>query len=190
MKEIILASTSPRRQMLLKQVQIPFTIMIPDAEELFPSKGDFAEIVMHNAKAKASSVIEAAGGRIILGADTIVDIGGVALGKPVDIQDAFRMLNLLSGNEHNVYTGVALVDSFSGSVVTDFVKTQVRFRMLTAGEIDDYISTGEPMDKAGSYGIQERGALFIESIQGCFFNVMGLPLSRLWELLKDLDNHN
>lgn len=171
--------------MLLNQVHIPFVVILPDAQEEFPQNGDFAEVVVRNAEAKANSVIEKANGMLILGADTIVDLNGIALGKPVDTDDARRMLSQLSGREHNVYTGIALVDSTNGRIISDYVVTRVRFRNLGADEIEDYIDSGEPMDKAGSYGIQERGALFIESIQGCFFNVMGLPLARLWELLKN-----
>ncbi len=182
-QEIVLASTSPRRHMLLKQVNIPFKFLSPDAHEAMPASDDFGKIVCSNALDKAKSVSHLAEGRLILGADTLVEFEGAPLGKPRDKDDAFKMLNLLSGQEHRVYTGIALVNSTTGETFTEFVKTSVIFRELEKNEIAEYIQSGEPMDKAGSYGIQARGALFIQKIDGCFFNVMGLPLSRLWILL-------
>ena len=141
MKEIILASTSPRRKMLLNQVHIPFKIIVPHTTEAFPENGDFADVVVANAEAKAKSVVGKADGKLILGADTIVDLNGVALGKPVNRDDARRMLNMLSGNEHNVYTGIALVDSINNRILSDYAKTKVKFRSLRTDEIENYIES-------------------------------------------------
>ena len=184
--EIILASTSPRRRQLLTQVNIPFIVIAPDAVERRPTNGDFG-VVVENAELKARSVIERADGRLILGADTVADLDRRPLGKPTDSDDARRMLRILSGRSHRVHTGIALVDPVTNRTYSDHVITVVTFRTLAETEIEDYIRSGEPFDKAGSYGIQERGALFIEKVNGCFFNVMGLPLARFWELLMLLN---
>ena len=180
---IVLASISPRRQMLLRQVGIEFDVIPPYDDEALPQAGDFIETVVRNAEAKAVSVLSRADGRLVLGADTLVNLDGEPLGKPKNREDADRMLHRLSGNDHLVHTGIALIDPGSDYRYLDHETTKVTFRKLTDEEIDTYISTGEPMDKAGSYGIQERGATFISSIEGCFFNVMGLPLAKLWEEL-------
>jgi len=198
--EIILASTSPRRKMLLKQVAIPFISISPDVSEEFPIDGNFRKVVMRNAEAKAQSVVMRLTGnhisadvsnqsrKIILGADTIVDLNGRALGKPCNEDEARWMLHELSGQEHIVHSGIALLDFARDKINCNHVQTSVLFRKLRDGEIDAYIRSGEPMDKAGSYGIQARGALFIERIEGCFFNVMGLPLARLWEMLWEMES--
>ncbi|NQT34334.1 septum formation protein Maf [bacterium] len=180
---IILASISPRRQMLLRQVGIEFDIIPPGGDEVMPVKEDFIETVVRNAKAKAVSVLSKANGRLVLGADTLVNIDGEPLGKPTNREDALRMLHRLSGSDHFVYTGIALIDPDSDFRYLDHETTKVTFRKLSDEEIEAYIRTGEPMDKAGSYGIQERGAAFISRVEGCFFNVMGLPLAKLWEAL-------
>ena len=181
--EIILASTSPRRQMLLRQVNIPFRVIPPVVAEASPIGDDFARIVVTNAEAKAVSVLNQVNGQAVLGADTLVELNGRPLGKPANRDDARRMLNELSGRDHLVHTGIALIDVKTGVRYCDSEITKVYFRNLTRVEIDAYIESGEPMDKAGSYGIQGRGALFIHRVEGCFFNVMGLPLAKLWELL-------
>ena len=183
--EIILASTSPRRQMLLRQIAVPFRVIPPAGIEQLPrDSGDISQVVVRNAETKARSVLSKAYGMAVLGADTLVELDSKApLGKPVDAADAKRMLKALSGRDHFVYTGIALIDSGNGTCYRDHAVTRVFFRKLTEVEIDDYIASGEPMDKAGSYGIQERGAVFIHRVEGCFFNVMGLPLAKLWEML-------
>ncbi len=169
--------------MLLTQVAIPFEVILPNVDELSPTNGDFERVVVRNAELKARSVSGRADGRLILGADTIVDLDGQPLGKPQDEADANRMLHRLSGRAHRVHSGIALYDPTRDKLYSDHAATSVTFRSLTDAEISAYIESGEPMDKAGSYGIQARGALFIERIEGCFFNVMGLPLAKLWELL-------
>jgi len=180
--QIILASSSPRRCLLLTQVGVDFMQLIPAAVEETPLDLNFADVVQRNAAAKARTVLAQAQGRLILSADTIVELDGKPLGKPRDRDDAHRMLRALSGREHRVYSGIALIKP-TGGTLTDYARTVVQFRGLSDEEITDYIASGEPMDKAGSYGIQARGALFIESVSGCFFNVMGLPLAKLWRLL-------
>ena len=169
--------------MLLRQVGIEFDVIPPGSDEVLPVKKDFIETVVRNAEAKAVSVLSKSDGRLVLGADTLVNLDGEPLGKPTDREDARKMLHRLSGNDHFVHTGIALVDPDSDFRYLDHETTKVTFRKLTDEEIEAYISTGEPMDKAGSYGIQERGAAFISRIEGCFFNVMGLPLAKLWEAL-------
>ena len=187
MGEIVLASTSPRRRMLLEQVGIQHVVIPPKAVERTPTDSDFGETVRYNAEQKARSVISLAAGRVILGADTVVDLDGSPLGKPVDAGDARQKLKSLSGRDHRVHSGIAVIDPTRGIILCDHVVTRVWFRELADAEIEAYIRTHEPFDKAGAYGIQARGALFIERIEGCFFNVMGLPLARLWEMLtKDL----
>ncbi len=183
--EIVLASTSPRRRLLLEQIGLPFRIIPPTADEAILA-GDCGATVKLNAERKALSVLEEAGGSHILGADTIVDLDGVPLNKPRDEADAVRMLRLLSGRSHVVHTGVHLHDPQTGRGYSGVERTLVRFRPLGEIEIIAYVQTGEPMDKAGAYGIQARGALLIERIEGCFFNVMGLPLARVWEMMKQM----
>lgn len=186
---IILASTSPRRRMLLQQVNIHFEVVPHDSLEIIPdNNSDFTEIVARNAESKASSILEHAVDRIILGADTLVELDGKALGKPKNDNDARRMLRTLSGRDHFVHTGIAVIDGKSGRRFLESEVTRVFFRNLTNAEIEAYIRSGEPMDKAGSYGIQERGAVFISRVEGCFFNVMGLPLAKLWEILLKIKN--
>ncbi len=172
--------------MLLEQIGFSFEVCVPDADEDVPEKNDFGATVRKNAESKVKSIIHRRKGMIILGADTIVDLDGVALGKPVDKDDARRMLNLLSGRDHQVHTGIALYDPAAEKLISSYETTKVFFRKLTDEEIEDYIDSGEPMDKAGSYGIQARGALFIRRIEGCFFNVMGLPLAKFWEMYKSI----
>lgn len=183
---LILASESPRRHMLLKQVGIRFKIISPEVDEIFPLNGDFKDAVISNSDAKIRSVIDRAGDSLVLAADTIVDLDGEALGKPSSRAEARRMLLALSGRDHRVHSGISLFDTRKEKLLHNHVVTRVWFRELLKEEIELYIQSGEPMDKAGSYGIQERGALFIDRIEGCFFNVMGLPLSRMWEMLLEL----
>ena len=183
---IVLASRSPRRRLLLEQVGINFEIITPRAEETQPEGNALADTVLQNAEAKALSVLDISTAVPVLGADTLVDLHGDVLGKPSDSAEAVIMLSKLSGALHKVYTGIVVIDSKTGTTYRDHAVTEVRFRTLTAEEIDDYVRSGDPLDKAGSYGIQGRGALFVESINGCFYNVMGLPLSKLWQILLKL----
>ena len=185
MKPLILASQSPRRKSLLRQIGLKFRV-IPSriAEVLSPSQtpGDNAKRI---ALEKASEVAAHLRKGIVIGADTIVVLDHHVLGKPTSKDDARRMLRLLSGREHSVFTGFALVDVESKRHVTGVEETKVRFRKLDEREIIAYINSGSPMDKAGSYGIQDDfGAVFIEKVNGCFYNVIGFPLSRFYSTLQ------
>jgi septum formation protein len=185
MKPLILASQSPRRKALLKQIGMKFRV-IPSrvAEVLSPGQtpGDNAKRI---ALEKASEVAAHIRKGIVIGADTVVVLDHHVLGKPTSKDDARRMLMLLSGREHSVFTGFALIDAESKKHVTGVEETKVRFRKLDEKEIIAYINSGAPMDKAGSYGIQDDyGAVFIEKVNGCFYNVVGFPLSRFYSTLQ------
>ena len=181
---LILASTSPRRKELLRQIGLDFTVDPADVDEhVLPGESPEAYAI-RVALAKARVAAGRAGSGIVIAADTIVVVDGAILGKPVDAEDARRMLTALSGRQHEVVTGLAVVDAASEKYVTRISITKVWFRDLTEREIASYVATGEPLDKAGAYGIQERGALLVESIEGCYSNVVGLPLSLLGEMLR------
>lgn len=179
---IILASASPRRQELLRQVGCDFTVVVSDIIEDNNQDLPPHELAIFHAKEKAVDVSTKHGiDDVVIGADTIVVLEGQVYGKPIDINDARRILTNLSGKEHQVITGIAVVTA--GKVWTDFVVTTVRIADLTATQLDKYLGTGEPMDKAGAYAIQGIGALFVEDIKGCYTNVVGLPLNKLSTVL-------
>lgn len=182
---IILASNSPRRKELLTQIGLSFTVAPADVDEsVLP--GELPETYAARvAFDKARIAAERAGEGIVIAADTIVALGDSILGKPRDGRDAEAMLKQLSGKEHRVVTAIAVIDASTAKSVTRISATKVWFRGLTEREIAVYVATGEPMDKAGAYGIQERGALLVEKIEGCYSNVVGLPLSLLGEMLKE-----
>lgn len=184
--KIILASSSPRRRELLAQTGLDF-LVIPSS---CPEEADWTrtpqEVAMQLAKQKADDVAAKIREKaIVIGADTIVVKDGI-LGKPKDENEARQMLQKLQGETHEVITGLCLVEALEGKSVSTFERTLVRMAPLSQEEIDSYVETKEPMDKAGGYGIQGKAALFIQEIQGCYFNVVGLPLHRLWKLLKKL----
>ena len=184
-KPIILASNSPRRRDLLRQIGLAFTADPADVDErMLPGEGA-EEYAVRVALDKARAAATRAGKGLVIGADTIVVADAAVLGKPRDSRDAERMLGLLSGRAHRVITGLAIVDAGSGASRTASAMTTVWFRDLSAAEISAYVATGEPLDKAGAYGIQERGALLVARIDGCFFNVVGLPISLLAEVLGE-----
>jgi septum formation protein len=179
---IILASASPRRQELLRQVGCEFTVTVSDIIEDIGQECPPAELAVSLAKAKALDVAaKAEETDIVIGADTIVVLRGTVYGKPADAEDARRMLMNLSGQEHHVITGVAVVRA--GTVWTDCAITAVNIAELSADDVERYIATGEPMDKAGAYAIQGIGALLVKGISGCYSNVVGLPLFTLSVLL-------
>lgn len=186
MKQWILASQSPRRRELLSRLVKDFAILTDDSEELLIDGEAPEETVQRLAKEKAQHVAEKAeGDALILAADTVVVLEDAILGKPKDEEDAFAMLASLSGRWHRVLTGLALLDTQTGLCRTEVEETKVEFRELSEAEIRRYIATGEPMDKAGAYGIQDKGALLVKGIQGDYFNVVGLPLCRLGILLQE-----
>ena len=185
--KFILASQSPRRKELLSRVVSDFDVRVSHVEEVVPAGLQPQEVVMHLAKIKAEAVaqelrLEQPAQRFaVIGADTVVVLDGAILGKPRDGAEAEAMLTALSGRTHQVYTGVTLLQD--GRRLTEHEVTAVTFRPLSPEEIAAYVSTGEPMDKAGAYGIQGLGALLVERLEGDYFNVMGLPLCRLGEML-------
>ncbi len=184
-RKIILASQSPRRRELLGQYVQELEIMPDNSEEVIDEGMAPEEICMKLAMQKAENVAARADkDAIIVAADTIVFIDGMVLGKPADEEEAAQMLHRLSGREHHVCTGIAVIDNKKNRKANDFERTTVHFKPMTDGEIDRYIKTGEPMDKAGAYGIQDFGALFIEGVRGDYFNVVGLPLCKLSQILK------
>ncbi len=184
MAKVILASQSPRRKELLGRVFESFEI-IPSGVEETADASSPSEYVMSLARAKAQDVaFSVDSDTLVIGSDTVVVLDGRILEKPTDEEDAFRMLSAMSGRMHEVYTGLALCKD--GKTVTDFEVTKVWFRSLGADAIRRYIASGEPMDKAGAYGIQQKGALLVKGIEGDYFNVVGLPLCKLCELLEDL----
>lgn len=187
--EIILASASPRREALLAQIGVPFRVEPSRvSEEGVGAPGDPASFVEQAALAKAEEVARRVGDGLVLGADTAVVIGSQVLGKPAYATEAHTMLQRLSGATHRVYTGLALVRVEQGGVTcrrSTHEMTRVTMRRLEDREIAAYVATGEPFDKAGAYGIQGRGAVLVERIEGCYFNVVGLPLARLADLLGE-----
>ncbi|MGN8896826.1 Maf family protein [Flavonifractor sp. HCP28S3_F3] len=184
--DIILASQSPRRRELLERMGVrDFRIVTPDIDEHMDRDLPPQELVGRISLEKALAVQEQEGNSpIIIAADTVVALDGAVLGKPADQLEAFKMLSTLSGCRHQVYTGVTVLRGEERYTVSE--ETTVTFRELTSEEIDRYIATGEPMDKAGAYGIQGYGALLVEGIQGDYYNVMGLPVCRLGCLLRQL----
>ena len=179
--QLILASQSPRRKELLGLFRIPFTVRVADIDEAMdPGKAPFDEVARVS-RLKAEAVPREAED-IVIAADTIVVCGGCVLGKPKDEADAFRMLRMLSGKDHQVMTGLTVLKGDTAVTCTEV--TDIHFRALTDGEIAAYIRTGEPMDKAGAYGIQGGAALFAERLVGDYYNVMGLPVCRLGQILR------
>lgn len=186
---LVLASASPRRSALLSQIGLTFEVRPSDIVEpphTTYSNDPASEVTQKLALLKAAAVSQHFDDALIIGADTLVSLDGELLGKPTDDADAFKMLTHLSGTCHEVVTGVALVDTQTEREVVWSETTQVYFRELQSTEIDAYIASGEASDKAGAYGIQGRGAVFVRRIEGCYFNVVGLPLASLVEHLFNL----
>lgn len=185
MPHLVLASASPRRRQLLSQLGLDFITLPSEMEEEGYMDLPPKERVMALARAKAERVAQGLTDAIVLGADTLVVCQGQVLGKPATPQEAEAMLSFLSGKSHEVYTGIAVVKVPGMLLRQAWERTEVRFRQLTPREIKTYVATGEPLDKAGAYGIQGLGALLVESICGDFFNVVGLPLVRTVALLQE-----
>ena len=181
--ELILASQSPRRKELLGLFRIPFVVRVADIDEHMNDEKSPETEVARVSRLKAEA-IHREKDDVVVAADTVVVCAGQVLGKPKDENDAFRMLRLLSGRDHQVMTGLTVLRG--EKTVTHTEVTDIHFRRLTDKQINDYIRTGEPMDKAGSYGIQGGAALFVESIRGDYFNVVGLPVCKLGEILEEI----
>lgn len=180
-QRFILASQSPRRQELLRVVLPEFEVKPCHAPEEVPQGLAPYQVVEHLARQKAGLIAAGEPGAVVIGSDTVVAIDGQILGKPRDREDCLRMLRMLSGRSHTVYTGVAFAKD--GQLHSFWEETQVEFYPLTEQEMQWYASLEEPYDKAGSYGIQGQGSLLVKGIRGDYFNVMGLPVARLWREL-------
>ena len=199
--EVVLASASPRRQELLRAVRVPFRVVVTDADENVTGLSPEATVVAL-AERKAAAALEllrnqplgTGARRLVIAADTVVALDDEILGKPGDSEDARQMLQALSGRDHRVLTGLALVlqareateDLLKETRASGYEETRVRFAPLSREEIEVYLESGEPLDKAGAYGIQGQAAFFVEEIAGCYFNVVGLPLRKLYTLATSL----
>ncbi|MDD3297832.1 MAG: Maf family protein [Firmicutes bacterium] len=187
MKRLVLASGSPRRQEVLEQLGLSFEVIKSDVDEAFP-KGYTPEqtavaVALRKVRYVAKKLKSPA---LVVGADTIVVLKGEIMGKPVDTGQAFQMIKKLAGEEHTVITGVAVADSESGEERTGYQTTLVKMKDICPERIKRYVSTGEPLDKAGAYAVQGKAAVFIEGIKGCYFNVVGLPITTLDSMFQSL----
>ena len=183
-KKIILASSSPRRRDLLIQIGLDFDILPSHRPEEMDPALPPDEMAQKLAQEKALDTASRLTEGLVVGADTIVVLQGKIMGKPSDSEEAFRTLKKLSGRFHEVITALALLDVKSRKMLTGYEKTRVFFRRISDEEIQAYINSGEPMDKAGAYGIQGKGILFVQKINGCYTNVVGLPLVKLAEMFS------
>ncbi len=182
-RQLVLASTSPRRREILSMAGYRFTVLAPDVDERAPALSPDA-LVQELSRRKATAAAALAGPNdVILAADTVVALDGKILGKPGDEIRAAYMLRSLSGRTHSVYTGFTILDKTTA--ITRVVAAQVTMREITQGEIDAYVATGSPLDKAGAYGIQEAAGMFVQSLQGDYYSIMGLPICPVSVLLRD-----
>ncbi len=184
-QKIYLASRSPRRRKLLKQLGIKFNSFSVNSVEDFLEGEHPIKCVKRIAFEKMEIAKHKVRNGIIVTADTIVVLGNQIIGKPANKKDAIKILTLLSGKIHKVYTGFCVLNQKDSKILVDFEKTEVEFRRLNKDEIVDYVNGGSPMDKAGAYGIQDDfGAVFVKKINGCYYNVVGLPLTKLYKNLR------
>ena len=187
--KVILASKSPRRVEILEKIVKEFEVVQSNFDEnTIDFKGDVEKYVKDLSRNKAIEVSKRLNEpSIVIAADTVVFQNGKVLEKPKSEEDAFSMLSSLSGNTHKVYSGICLINTYDDTVVTDCDCTEVKFSELNPRQIRNYINSGEPMDKAGAYGIQGLGGAFVERIEGCYYNVMGLHLNKLYKALENYD---
>lgn len=183
--KVILASGSPRRRELLQLLDIDFTIKVSDICEDLKEGLSNEELVMDLAFQKAEAIQKDNPSSVVLGFDTLVILDGVPLGKPIDREDGFRMLRSLSGKKHRVLTGCAILSESGDDIFYDYA--DVFFNPMTDEEINEYLDTSEPYDKAGAYGIQGYGARYIQKIEGDYYSVMGVPLQKLYNKLRDFN---
>lgn len=181
---IILASGSPRRKEILENANLKFSIITSDIDERIFENEEPIQLVLRLAFEKCMSVAQNNPSDLVIGADTIVVLDNEILGKPKNEEEAFNMLSKLSNREHQVITGMSIVNLENEKKIVDYAISNVKFKKLTDQDIKDYISTKECLDKAGSYGIQGYGALLVEEIKGDYFNIVGLPISKLSDILK------
>lgn len=186
--DFILASASERRKELLGRIIKNFTIIESSFDEdTVEFSNNPKSYVEELARKKGEAILDNVNeDTIIISADTVVSFNNKVLEKPKDEEDAFKMLKTLSGNVHEVYSGVSIYNTKTKERITDSLKTKVKFSNLTDKEIWDYIKSGEPLDKAGAYGIQGLGGVFVEEIKGCYYNVVGLPLNKVAKILKEI----
>lgn len=185
-KKIILASASPRRRELLKLIGLEFEVIPSDVEENIENEPFSIELIENLAVEKAVDVAEKIDfPAFVIGSDTVVLINNKVLGKPKDKEDAFNMLKMLGGKTHQVLSAIAVIDTEAGKILKDSVISDVTFKELSDEEIKSYIQTNEPMDKAGAYAIQGVGSIFVKSIKGCYFNIVGISVFKLAEMLKE-----
>ncbi len=183
-KPLILASRSPRRAQLLRQIGLEFDVIPANIDETADALTFPEKLAADLARQKAQAVAAQIGNGLVVGADTMVVLAGKILGKPKNAAEAREMLRLLSGNTHEVFTGFAIISRPENLSVTGWEQTAVTFRELDDWEINRYIEIDHPFDKAGAYGIQDMSALFVESIHGCYYNVVGFPLTKFYVSLK------
>jgi septum formation protein len=187
-RELVLASGSPRRQAMLKELQLSFQVITSEIDESLPDDISPAEAVQLLALQKAKAVAPLCSSALVIAADTVVALDGKILGKPADSEEAYQMLFSLQGRVHQVYSGIALLEVDQGEVLreqTQARQTDVWMRPLSKEKLDWYVQTGEPLDKAGAYGIQGFGACLIDRIEGCYFNVVGMSISLLDQMMEE-----
>lgn len=184
MLPIYLASASPRRRELMEQLGLPFTVVVSNVDESIADTVPPGRMVEILSERKAREVAGELNRGLVIGSDTVVVWRDRILGKPRDSREALEMLACLQGDEHSVYSGLAVIDAETGVVHVSHERTRVFFRPAGLDELKMYVDTGEPMDKAGGYAIQGLGVVFVKGIEGCYFNVVGLPLARLTRVLK------
>lgn len=182
--DIILASSSPRRKEILGNTNLKFKIIKSNIDEVILSKESPYQVVMRLAYEKSMDIAYSNKDKLIIGADTVVCLDDVILGKPKDELEAIEMIKKLSGKTHQVITGISLINLDANKKIIDYVVSYVKFKKLSHEDVMDYIQTNESLDKAGAYGIQGYGALLVEEIKGDYFNIVGLPISKLSDLLK------
>lgn len=184
MTKLILASASPRRSALLSRLGLPFEIIPSKVSESLDAPLPPDQHVLEIAKRKTRAIASVSQNAIVIGADTVVAINNTILEKPRDAKHATDMLTQLSGQTHQVLTGLVLTNTNTSQTLTEVVTSHVTLRNLTAQDIQRYVATGDPLDKAGAYAAQGLSAIFVTAISGCFYNVVGLPLTTLWALLE------
>ena len=186
MRKIILASRSKARQKLLREIGLDFVVSVSNAKEKRRVKTNCADLVVSNALMKAKDVAKRLRSGIVISADTVVLVGKEIIGKPKTLSDAYRALRILSKKPQWVYTGLAVIDIDKGKVYTEYEKTKVYMYSLTDKQREHYFRKISPFDKAGSFDVQGPGSIFIDRIEGCFYNVVGLPLAKLAKIFRKI----
>jgi len=184
MSRIILASRSPARRKLLRQIGLRFSVIGTNVREAGRSRKGYSGLVVANALKKANAVAKKITSGVVIGADTVVVAAGKIIGKPKNLADAYRTLRMISGKPQWVYTGLAVVDVDNNKVMTDYERTRIYMAYLSDEQIRRYVDSSNVLDKAGSFDIQGAGGMFIDRIEGCFYNVVGLPLAKLVKMLR------